>query len=504
MNTRRLDDLQPVSLFNSMNLSRNLKALAGRALVRVVHRMAQGIGRVLLGAQRVLAWLDGPHPLAMQLKPLADFLARHPGKITSALSGGLLAMAGGAFAVASLGPDASELPVREHIESVLVPSLQAQAQALDMHDLRLLRSDSTRSADSPESLLRRLGIVDADAARFMRSHPQVREALSRSGRSVTAEATDQQQLTHLTVRWLGQDSDAAFQRLSISRNDQGWTSRLETVPMGTSIRVSGGTVSSSLYAASDEARLPDSVVTQLTDIFSSQIDFHRTLRKGARFGVVYEVLEADGEPLRTGKVLSAEFVNDNKTYQAVWFQEPGQKGGYYSFDGKSMRRAYLAAPVAYSRKTSGLGTRLHPIFQTLHVHKGIDYAAPLGTPAYTVGDGIVEFAGVQGGYGNTVIVQHGNGHSTLYAHLHRIQVRKGQSVTQGQVIGTVGSTGWSTGPHLHFEFRVNGIYTDPQQIIQQAQSTPISPAARAAFLRQADAARLQLAAASQIRDGNEL
>ena len=487
-----------------MNLSRNLQALIGRALVRVVHRLAQTTGLVLLGVQRALVWLDGPHPVATRLKPAADFLARHPRKITATLSGGLLAVAGGAFAVASLGPDAAELPVSTTTEPVVVASLQAQAQALDLHDLKLLRSDTTRAADSAESLLRRLGIVDADAARFMRTHPQVRDALSRAGRSVTAEANDQQQMTQLTVRWLRNETDAQFQRLTVSRSESGLNARLETVPMNASIRVSGGTVSSSLYAASDEARLPDSVINQLTDIFSSQIDFHRTLRRGARFGVVYEVLEADGEPVRTGKVLSAEFVNGDKTYQAVWFQEPGQKGGYYGFDGKSLRRAYLAAPVAYSRKTSGMGMRLHPIFQTLQVHKGVDYAAPSGTPAYTVGDGVVEFAGAQGGYGNMVIVRHGNNHSTVYAHLSRIQVRKGQSVTQGQVIGAVGSTGWSTGPHLHFEFRVNGVYTDPQRIIQQAQSTPISPAARAAFLRQADAARLQLAAASQMRDGNEL
>ena len=330
-----------------------------------------------------------------------------------------------------------------------------------------------------------------------------RAAAQLEGRSVSAETTDQQQLTQLTVRWLRNDTDTQFQRLVLERVENSLTARVETVPMTASIRVSGGTVSSSLYAASDEARLPDTVINQLTDIFSSQIDFHRTLRKGARFGVVYEVLEADGEPLRTGKVLSAEFVNGDKTYQAVWFQEPGQKGSYYSLDGKSLRRAYLAAPVAYSRKTSGMGMRLHPIFQTLQVHKGVDYAAPSGTPTYTVGDGVVEFAGVQGGYGNMVIVRHANNHSTVYAHLSRIQVRKGQSVTQGQVIGAVGSTGWSTGPHLHFEFRVNGVYTDPQRIIQQAQSAPISPAARSAFVRQADAARLQLAAAGQMRDGNE-
>jgi murein DD-endopeptidase MepM/ murein hydrolase activator NlpD len=486
-----------------MHSFQSFKGLVSRGLTRSVQDLAQGIGQVLLGVQRGLDWLDGPHPVATRLKPVAAFLARHPRKITATLGGGLLAVAGGAFAVASLGPDAAQLPVSNYTEPVSVPSLASQAEALDLHDLRLLRSDTTRASDSPESLLRRLGVVDPEAARFMRANPQVRDALSRAGRSVSAETTDQQLLTQLTVRWLRTETDTQFQRLTVERTPAGLNARTETAPMTASIRVSGGTVASSLYAASDEARLPETIVNQLTDIFSSQIDFHRTLRKGARFGVVYEVLEADGEPVRTGKVLSAEFVNGDKTYQAVWFQEAGQKGSYYGLDGKSLRRAYLAAPVAYSRKTSGMGMRLHPIFQTLQVHHGVDYAAPTGTPTYTVGDGVVEFAGVQGGYGNMVIVRHANNHSTVYAHLSRIQVRKGQSVTQGQVIGAVGSTGWSTGPHLHFEFRVNGVYTDPQRIIQQAQSTPISPAARSAFMRQADAARLQLAAAGQMRDDNE-
>ena len=487
-----------------MPLFQSFKTLAARVLVHSVHGLAHGAGQVLLAVQRALDWLDGPHPLATRLKPVTAFLARHPRKISTTLGGGLLAVAGGAFAVASLGPDAADLPVSQHTEAVVVPTLATQAEALDLRELKLLRSDITRSTDTPENLLRRLGVVDPQAAQFMRTHPQVREALSRAGRSVSAEATHSQQLTQLVVRWLRNETDAQFQRLTVVRSAIGLSARLETAPMNASIRVSGGTVSSSLFAASDEARLPDAIVNQLTEIFSSQIDFHRTLRKGARFGVVYEVLEADGEPVRTGKVLSAEFVNGDKLYQAVWFQEPGKSGSYYGLDGKSLKRAYLAAPVAYSRKTSGMGMRLHPIFQTRHVHKGVDYAAPSGTPTYTVGDGVVDFAGVQGGYGNMVIVRHANGHSTVYAHLSRIQVRKGQSVTQGQVIGNVGSTGWSTGPHLHFEFRINGVYTDPQRVIQQAQSAPISAGARSAFLRQANAARLQLAAAGQMRDGNEL
>lgn len=487
-----------------MNLLQTLKDLLVFGFVRTVHSLARGMGRVLLSLHIILTWLDGPHPVALRLKPLSSLVGRYPKTIATTVGGGLLAVAGGAFAVATLGPDPASMPVSTYTEPVTIPSLQNQAQALDLHELKLLRSELTRTADTPESLLRRLNLVDPQAASLMRKHPLVRDALSRPGRSVTAEASDDQRLSQLTVRWLRSEADTQFQRLSISRLDEALDIRIETVPMSTSIRLSGGTVSSSLYAASDEARLPDTVVSQLTDIFSSQIDFHRTLRKGARFGVVYEVLEADGEPVRTGKVLSAEFTNGDRTYQAVWFQQPGQKGGYYDLDGNSLRRAYLAAPVAYSRKTSGLGPRLHPIFQTRHIHRGVDYAAPTGTPAYTVGDGVVEFAGVKGGYGNVVIVRHNKNHTTLYAHLSRIQVRKGQSVAQGQVIGAVGSTGWSTGPHLHFEFHVNGTYTDPQRVIQQAQTAPISPAAKAAFQQHAQTARLKLAAASQIRDGNEL
>ena len=363
-----------------------------------------------------------------------------------------------------------------------------------------MNSPMDSRSDTPESLLRRLGLTDPEAASFLRKNAQARDALARAGRSVSAEANDNQQLIQMTVRWLRNETDDQFQRWVLTRSAQGLTARLETVPMTASIRMSGGTVASSLYAASDEARLPDNVVTQLTDIFSSQIDFHKTLRKGARFAVVYEVLEADGEPLRAGKVLSAEFINGNKTYEAVWFQEPGKKGNYYAFDGSSLRRAYLASPVPFSRKTSGFSMRLHPIFQTLQAHRGVDYAAPSGTPAHSVGDGVVEFAGVQGGFGNVVIVRHGNKHSTVYAHLSRIQVRKGQAVTQGQVVGAVGSTGWSTGPHLHFEFRVNGVHVDPQSIIQQAQSAPIAPSARNAFNQNAQASRAQLMAAAQMRE----
>jgi murein DD-endopeptidase MepM/ murein hydrolase activator NlpD len=461
------------------------------------------LGAVLLGTQRLLAWLDGQHPqLTSALQSCTRWLKRHPKTISATLASVLLAGGGGAFAIANLGPDISDQPVVTVTVPVESPSLQAQAQALDLVNVRLTRTDSTRSTDTPESLLRRLGLVDPEAAAFLRNNPLAKQALKQAGRSVVAEADGQERLSQLHVRWLNNESDTFFQRLAIKRGSSGLQTVLETSPMNTSLRMTGGTVASSLYDAADEARLPDAIVGQLTQIFSNQIDFHRTLRKGARFAVVYEVLEADGEPIRTGRVLTAEFNNGNKTYEAVWHQEPGQKGNYYSLDGKSLSHAYLASPVAFSRKTSGFAMRLHPIFQTMKAHLGVDYAAPTGTPAQTVGDGVVEFAGVQGGYGNVVIVRHGNNHSTLYAHLSRIQVRKGQSVQKGQTIGAVGSTGWSTGPHLHFEFRVNGTHVDPQKVIQQAQSVPLSPAAMARFKTAASQARSQLQAAAQMREGN--
>jgi murein DD-endopeptidase MepM/ murein hydrolase activator NlpD len=248
----------------------------------------------------------------------------------------------------------------------------------------------------------------------------------------------------------------------------------------------------------------------VAEIFAGDIDFHRSLRKGDRFSVVYETLEADGEPLRSGRVLSAEFVNNGKTYQAMWFQEPGlnpvtgqaNKGGYYTLDGQSLRRAYLTSPMEFSRVTSGFTMRFHPILQKWRAHLGVDYAAPTGTPVRSVGDGVVDFAGTQNGFGNVVYVKHRNNHVTVYAHLSKINVTRGQSVSQGQNVGLVGSTGWATGPHLHFEFRVNGMHQDPLTIAQQSEAVPVSAASMAAFQSQAASMRLQLSAAASVQQAS--
>ena len=451
-----------------------------------------------------------PHSLALlamakvHSQTLLDFVARHPKHVTTVLAAVLLGGGGGAFAVANLGPDASNLPVSTLVEPLQTPNLEAQVAALEQQTLKLYRNDITRGSDTAESLLRRLGLVDSAAANYIRKTPEVRQALlNRSGRNVSVEANEQQQLLTLTTRWLKNDSDSQFQRMVITRNaNNQFSVRTDTAPLTASVRMAGGTVASSLYAASDEARLPDTVTRQLADVFSGQIDFHRALRKGAVFSVVYETLEAEGEPLRTGRLLSAEITNDKKTYDAVWFQEPGQKGAYYTMGGDSLRRAFLASPVPYSRRTSGFGMRLHPILHTQRAHTGVDYAAPTGTPVMSVADGVVKESSYQGAYGNMVVIQHNASQSTVYAHLSRMNVRKGQTIKQGDNIGAVGSTGMSTGPHLHFEFRINGRHVDPLTLAQQGSAEPISEAKRPQFNQRAQYARSQLMAAAQMRQGN--
>jgi murein DD-endopeptidase MepM/ murein hydrolase activator NlpD len=435
---------------------------------------------------------------------LRAFVARHPKHVTAALAVVLLGGGGGAFAVANLGPDASNLPVRILVENLETPHLEQQVAELEQKTLKLYRNDITRGSDTAESLLRRLGLLDSAAATYIRQTPEVRQALlNRSGRNVSVEANEQQQLLTLTTRWLKNDNDTQFQRMVITRNDNNkFSVRTDSAPLTASVRMTGGTVASSLYAASDEARLPDNVTRQLADVFSGQIDFHRALRKGAIFSVVYETLEAEGEPLRAGRLLSAEITNDKKTYDAVWFQEPGQKGAYYTMTGDSLRRAFLASPMPYSRRTSGFGMREHPIFHTQRAHLGVDYAAPTGTPVISVADGVVVESGFSGGFGNMVVVQHNARQSTVYAHLSKIAVRKGQAIKQGDNLGAVGATGWATGPHLHFEFRINGRHVDPLTLAQQGSSEPISAALRPQFNQRAQYARSQLMAAAQMHQGN--
>ena len=202
----------------------------------------------------------------------------------------------------------------------------------------------------------------------------------------------------------------------------------------------------------------------------------------------------------TGRILAAEFRHNGRASQAVWFVDPAtSKGAYYDYTGRSKRRGFLANPVPFSRITSGFAMRLHPIWNTWKAHNGVDYAAPTGTPALAVGDGIVDKVGWQNGLGNMVEIRHGADKSTVYGHLSQITVRKGQHLAQGQQVGLVGATGWATGPHLHFEFRVAGQFKDPLTIARQVETIAIDTAIKPQFEALASAAHSRLVTAGTMR-----
>ena len=225
-----------------------------------------------------------------------------------------------------------------------------------------------------------------------------------------------------------------------------------------------GVINSSLFIAGQEANLPDSLTMELANIFGWDIDFALDIRKGDQFALLYEELYLDGEKIDNGNILAAAFVNQGKTYKAVRYTDKSGRTDFYSPDGKSMRKAFLRTPVEFSRVSSRFNLkRKHPVLNRIRAHKGVDYAAPRGTPIKSTSNGKIIFRGKKGGYGNTIIVQHGTKYSTLYAHMSKFRsgLKKGSRVKQGQIIGYVGSTGLATGPHLHYELRINGVHRDP-------------------------------------------
>ena len=436
-----------------------------------------------------------------------DAARRHPRRLTAAVVGLLSSFAITAFGIAPLAPDAALLPQRLVTEEVAIQGLDHQLDQLALQTLELHRNDVTRASDTVDTLLRRLGVSDPMAAAFLRQDRDARRLIDgRGNQMVQVRTAADGSLLELVARLPALEAarrDSHFTRLTVSRSDAQFTSRLETAALVPQVRLGSGTIRTSLWAATDEARLPDAIATQLIDIFSGDVDFHRQLRDGDTFSVVFEALTADDQPIAwgdaTGRVLAAEFVNNGKTLQAVWFQDRSiGKGAYFGLDGKSRRKPFLASPLEFSRITSGFAMRFHPILQDWRAHNGVDYSAPVGTAVRAVGDGKVVFAGRQNGYGNLVQIEHGNGKSTVYAHLSRIDVHEGQHIDQGQRIGAVGATGWATGPHLHFEFRINGQFVDPLRVARAAEAETaavVDPAARDRFVNLVTVAQRQLDAA---------
>lgn len=431
---------------------------------------------------------------------------QHPRRLAAGTATVLAVIAGTAFGIAPMAPDASALPKRLVTESFTPDDLDAQLDALAAQHLVLARSDVTRANDTAATLTKRLGISDDQLNAFLQTDATSRKLWQgRAGKLVSASTDDAGRLTELVARYPAERDDqfsTHFTRLTLARGDSGFSSKVETVPFGTATRLATGSVRTSLFAATDDANVPDPVATQLADVFSTDIDFHRELRKGDTFSVVYEALTADGEPVPwnqgAGRVLAAEFVNAGHAYSAVWFADASGKGAYFDLSGRSKHSAFLASPLAFSRITSGFAMRFHPILKEWKRHEGVDYGAPIGTPVHVVGDGVVAFAGQQNGYGNVIQVQHSDNRMTVYAHLSRIDVKRGEHVTQGEHIGDVGATGWATGPHLHFEFRVAGIVKDPLTIAKSAETLTLDNASRPRFAALAGQLKGELAVAESL------
>jgi murein DD-endopeptidase MepM/ murein hydrolase activator NlpD len=270
----------------------------------------------------------------------------------------------------------------------------------------------------------------------------------------------------------------------IEKTDSGFKTSTLPVQLEQRTFMRTGEIKTSLYAATDAAGLTDPVANQMAEIFGGDIDFHRDLRKGDKFTVVYEMTYSNGQAVRSGRILAAEFVNQGHAYRAVYFQTSNTTGNYYTQDGKSMRKAFLRSPIEFSRISSGFTTsRFHPVLNKWRAHKGVDYAAPIGTKVKVTADGTVALVGKQSGYGNVVMVNHQGRYTTVYGHLSRFAagLHVGQRVNQGEVIAYVGMTGLATGPHLHYEFKIDGTQRDPLRVALP-DATPISAAQKAAFL----------------------
>lgn len=414
--------------------------------------------------------------------------------LATALVGALGAVT--AFGVAPLAE--VELPPIERITESVVLGLQSP-EPID----GFVQTETIRRGDTLAALLARLGANDAEFLRFVAGDPVARKALQmRAGRHVQAEVDSLGRVLRYAYRAggleenAGTDASRPASRIEIRRDD-GTLVAVETeIPLERSLEMRSAEILTSLFAATDAAGIPEAVAIKVADIFGGDVDFRRDLRKGDRIRVVYEMVrEADSlDSASASRVIAAELVNAGKRFDAFLFERDG-RSEYFTFDGNSLRKAFLRNPLEFSRMTSGFSeSRLHPITRDWRAHRGVDFAAPTGTRVRASADGVVDFVGQQRGYGNVVILEHRGEYTTLYAHLHSFAegLRRGARVRQGDTVGTVGSTGWATGPHLHYELMVRGNQVDPMKVALP-ESEPLEPAERERLVEAAGALRTRLA-----------
>lgn len=428
-----------------------------------------------------------------QSQLVIDRLSRH----RRAAAGFAVVSAFGVAAAFAIAPadDSGNVQLQTVVEKLASPSVAILASEKESY----LREERVQRGDTLASLLSRLGINDGEAFEFMRTNSTAQTIARqlRPGKPVSARTSDSGELLSLYFPVSGKDSF-----IVVERGPLGLKAQEQAVALESRTVMRSGEIRYSLFGATDSAGIPDAVATQLAEIFGGDIDFHRDLRKGDRFSVVYEMLYQRGQAVRGGRIVAAEFTNDKKIYQAYWYSAEDGKGGYYTADGKSLRKAFLRSPLEFSRVTSGFtSNRFHPVLQTWRAHKGVDYGAPVGTRVRSVADGTVDFAGRQGGYGNLLIIRHQGTYSTAYGHLNGFAsgMRKGARVAQGETVGYVGQTGLASGPHLHYEFRVRDQQVNPLAVTLPT-TIPLEAAQLPRFRTQTEPLHAQVRLAKEVTD----
>jgi len=403
-----------------------------------------------------------------------------------------------AIAAVPAAVDLDGLQPRPIVEAVATPSIVEQVEELLQDRNSFVREARVERGDTLATLLERLEVRDSAALAFLRSDPAARPLLRLApGRFLQANATAAGDLNWLKV-YLGGDAEASAgstRILTVQRTGDGFQVAEAELALERRVELRSGEVRVSLFGATDEAGVPDSVAQQMVDALESEVDFHRDLRRGDTFRVIYEALYVSGEYMRPGRLLAVEFVNAGTRVDAYWHDDGSSSGGFYALDGRSTKRGFLRSPLEYTRVSSGFSaSRTHPVFGYDAAHRGVDYSAPMGTRIRSVAAGTVKFAGWMNGYGNVVEIQHDARHSTLYAHLQKIgpAMRSGARVGQGDLVGTVGMTGWATGPHLHFELKKNGAQVNPLTAALPG-ADPLPTTQLAAFREAAAPLREQLA-----------
>ncbi|MGQ0834551.1 MAG: M23 family metallopeptidase [Gammaproteobacteria bacterium] len=359
---------------------------------------------------------------------------------------------------------------------LLSPPIEPQTAGLGFSTIEVI----VRRNDTLDQIFRRLQLNLADLA-SLRGLPGLKAQLDRlrPGEALT--------LTHREGELIGFERRLSpSETLKVMRESSGFLADVLENPLETDVRTVYGVIDSSLFEAVTAAGAHDQTALELAEIFAWDIDFVLDIQRGDSFVVTYEEISQDGEYVKDGAVLAASFVNQGREFRGVRYVDPQGRAHYFSPDGRSLRKAFLRAPVQFSRVSSRFNpSRRHPILNRIRAHKGVDYAAPTGTAVRAAGDGRIQFVGRKGGYGNVIEIAHAGGVVTVYGHLSRFArgTRSGARVSQGDLIGLVGSTGLASGPHLHYEYQLRGVHKNPQTV-KLPDATPIDPALLSDFLAQ--------------------